>query len=74
MPLVNERIDPDRDDHDGATGYAPLGGPPPKTACSFCGHRYADDPTRGWVIAAEAAMCPRCLRTFHSRLFGAEDS
>jgi ClpX C4-type zinc finger len=43
------------------TGYAPLGGPPEDTRCSFCGVEFRSDPQPGWMIGSNAAICPRCI-------------
>ena len=43
------------------TGYAPIGGPPEDTACSFCGTTISTDDRPGWMIGAQAAICPRCV-------------
>ncbi len=61
------------DDWTDATPYAPIGGPPADTRCSFCGRGRDEEPGPGWVIAADATMCPRCLRSAASELLGYEE-
>ena len=54
----------------GWTGYAPIGGPPEGTACSFCGLGLEMVPDRGWMIGKEAAICPRCVARAARLLLG----
>jgi hypothetical protein len=54
------------------TGYAPIEGPPKDTRCSFCGIEIESTPAHGWMIGAQAAICPRCIAVAAQGLQGAQ--
>lgn len=56
------------------TSYAPIGGPPEDTACSFCGTELSMDRQQGWMIGASAAICPRCVALAAKNLPAVEET